>query len=134
MRVLCLPLIDVFKKCLPDFGKPQDCERNRGLEPLNCSYIILICSSETVLNSILKDGNPQWREKKVFVRVSLMLLMMIMLKFVGKKFFIGKNSNNNLWKKRLTRFAIAWPLQQHKAEKPLLLQEFMNTSVSMIHR
>ena len=94
MGVLCLPLIDVFKKFLPDFGKPQDSEHSRGLEPLSCSYMILICFSGIGVDSILKDGNPQWREKTVFVRVSFMIMMMmmviVMLKFLGKKFFMGK--------------------------------------------
>ena len=43
--------------------------------------------SEISLNSTLKDGNPQWREKTIFTRFSLMIMM---LKFAENKFLWTK--------------------------------------------
>ena len=64
--------------------------------------------------------------KTVFKRFSLMMMMMMMmlmmmmlLKFAEHMFFHEQNSNNNLLEERLTRFAIAWPLSQRIAKKPL---------------
>ena len=86
--------------------------------------------SEISLSSILKDEDPQWREKTIFTRFSLMKMMLSSLKIS----FYEQSSSSNFSEERLTRFAIAWPLSQHMTKKPLLWQEFLNASLSVIPR